>query len=195
MDWKKFLDFLGAMERLKCAHRHCTNSQGGPESVADHSWRLAAMALLLAPEFPGLDMDRVIRMCLVHDLGEAVTGDIPTFLKTARDEETESRAVEGLLAALPDGSRRELTGLFREMDALETPEARLYKALDKLEGVIQHNEAPISTWEPLEYDLQRDYAWMEAGWFPQTQALREAVLRQTEEKIAGGKSHGNSKAL
>ena len=187
VDWERALDFLEVMERLKCAHRHCVNSRGGPESVADHSWRLAAMALLLEPAFPGMDMDRVIRMCLVHDLGEAVTGDIPTFLKTARDEEAESRAVEGLLTALPEESREEFAGLFREMEALRTPEARLWKALDKLEGVIQHNEAPLSSWEELEYDLQRKYGWEEAGWFPQTRALREAVLRRTEEKIAGGK--------
>jgi putative hydrolase of HD superfamily len=187
VNWDGFLDFLGTMEQLKCAHRHCTNSQGGPESVADHSWRLAAMALLLEPEFPELDMDRVIRMCLIHDLGEAVTGDIPTFQKTPRDEETENQAVAALLSSLPEDTRREWEGLFREMNALDSPEAKLCKALDKLEGVIQHNEAPISTWEELEYALQRDYAWKESSWFPQTQALREAVLRQTEKKIAGGK--------
>lgn len=184
MDWSDFLDFLGRAERLKCATRHCTNSEGTPETVAEHSWRAALMALLLRPEFPGVDIDKVIRMCVIHDLGEAVTGDIPTFRKTADDEAVEERAVAGLLAQLPEQSRRELAALFDEMEALETPEARLYKIIDKLEAVIQHNESPIDTWEELEYDLQRTYGQKEAVWFPQTAALRAEILRRTEEKIA-----------
>ena len=184
MDWKEFLDFMALAERLKCNTRHCTNSQGEPESVAEHCWRAALMALLLEPEFPGVKMERVVRMCLIHDLGEAVTGDIPSFLKTTADEATEEEAVERLLAPLPEALRLEFTGLFREMEELATPEARLFKVIDKLEAVIQHNESPISTWEALEYQLQREYGQREAKWFPQTAALREAILRQTEEKIA-----------
>ena len=166
MDWKEFLDFMSLAERLKCNTRHCTNSQGEPESVAEHCWRAALMALLLEPEFPGVKMERVVRMCLIHDLGEAVTGDIPTFLKTAADEATEEEAVERLLAPLPEALRLEFTGLFREMEELATPEARLFKVIDKLEAVIQHNESPISTWEVLEYQLQREYGQREAQWFP-----------------------------
>ncbi len=186
MDWQRFLEFLALAEQLKCRARHCTNSQGDPESVAEHSWRAALMAQLLAPEFPGLDMDRVIRMCLVHDLGEAVTGDIPTFRKTKADEEIEDQAVAGILSRLPEKTRRDFAALFDEMAQLETPESRLFKILDKVEAVIQHNESPLSTWEELEFDLQRRYGVQEAAWFPQTKELREAVLRQTEEKIAKG---------
>lgn len=183
MDWSKFLDFMSLAEKLKCATRHCTNSQGDPESVAEHSWRAALMAMTLRPVFPGVDIDRVIRMLLIHDLGEAVTGDIPTFLKNQADEETEDRAVAGILSTLPRETGEEFSALFAEMNALETPEARLYKVLDKFEAVIQHNESPISTWEELEYDLQRSYAWKEAEWFPQALALRQEILRRTEEKI------------
>lgn len=183
MDWSGFLDFMSLAEKLKCATRHCTNSRGDPESVAEHSWRAALMALAMAPQFPGVDIDRVIRMLLIHDLGEAVTGDIPTFLKNKADEETEDRAVQSILATLPRETGEEFSALFAEMNALETPEARLYKILDKFEAVIQHNESPISTWEELEYDLQRNYAWKEAEWFGETLALRREILRRTEEKI------------
>lgn len=188
MDWSKFLDFLAVAEKLKCATRHCTNSQGDPESVAEHSWRAALMAMTLRPAFPEVDIDRVIRMLLIHDLGEAVTGDIPTFLKNQADEETEEQAVRGILSSLPRSTGEEFSALFAEMNALETPEARLYKILDKFEAVIQHNESPISTWEELEYDLQRSYAWKEAEWFPQALALRQEILRRTEEKIEKEKS-------
>ena len=84
---KELLSALSVAERLKCNTRHCYTSSGRHESVAEHSWRFALMAMLLTPEFPELDMDKVIRMCLIHDLGEAFTGDIPTFDNTDADTE------------------------------------------------------------------------------------------------------------
>ena len=85
MDPKTLLTILHQAEKLKCVTRHCDTSSGRRESVAEHSWRLALMAMLLEDEFSHLDMSKVIRMCLIHDLGEAFTGDIPTFLKTDAD--------------------------------------------------------------------------------------------------------------
>ena len=84
MSPETFLAILTRAGRLKTATRHCWTASGCQESVADHSWRMALMALLLSkePEFRELDLDRVIRMCLIHDLGECFTGDIPSFLKT-----------------------------------------------------------------------------------------------------------------
>ena len=183
MTGKALLQFLHTAELLKCRTRHSYNSDGRRESVAEHSWRIALMADLLREEFPALDMDRVVTMCLFHDLGEAVTGDIPTFEKTGRDEDVEERAIFGLLSTLPEPDRGRLEGLFREMLALETPEAKLYKALDKLEAVISHNEGPIGTWLPLEYDLQRTYGWKEAAFAPCLTELRQLILQETEEKI------------
>ena len=80
------LDMLHTAEKLKDTTRHCYTSGGRHESVAEHSWRLALMAFWMQDEFPELDMDRVIRMCLIHDLGECFTGDIPVFLKTQENE-------------------------------------------------------------------------------------------------------------
>ena len=82
MNTREFLDILHVAERLKDTPRHCTTSKRRTESVAEHSWRISLMAFLLRGEFPGLDVDRVIHMCLIHDLGECFTGDIPVFLKT-----------------------------------------------------------------------------------------------------------------
>lgn len=183
---REMLAFLSRVEKLKSNTRHCTTAAGTPESVAAHSWRTAVMALLLKDEFPELDMDRVIRMCLIHDFGEAVTGDIPSFDKTARDEATETDALSALLSTLPERERGELTALFAEMDALETREARLYKTLDKLEAVIQHNESPLSTWIPKEYELNLTYGEGNAAEFPFLAALRAEMRRDTEEKIRRG---------
>ena len=132
MEPKEFLAFLARLEKLKCNTRHSWTSSGRHESVAEHSWRLAMLAMLLRDALPEVDMDKVLRMCLIHDVGEAVTGDIPSFQKTDANEETERQAIAELLSPLPDGLRGELTALFAEMDALATPEARVYKALDKL---------------------------------------------------------------
>ena len=179
----EYLQFLSVLEKLKCNTRHSWTSTGRHETVAAHSWRLAVMPLLLRGELENVDMDKVLRMCLIHDFGEAVTGDIPSFDKTASDEETESQAVAAMLAPLPEPLHSELTALFAEMDALETPEARVYKALDKLEAVIQHNEAPLDTWTPLEYDLNLTYGEENTREFPYLASLRAEVRHMTEEKI------------
>lgn len=184
MDARTLLDFLKLAERLKCNTRHSYTSSGRPESVAEHSWRLALTALFLRDEFPALDMDRVIRMCLIHDLGECFTGDIPSFLKSGGDEERERSALETWVASLPAPYSVELKTLYAEMDALETDEARLYKALDKLEAVIQHNESDIATWLPREYELNLTYADENVAFSDYLKRLREEVRRETRDKIA-----------
>ena len=87
MEIRALLKALAAAEQLKNNTRHSWTSAGRHESVAEHSWRLALMAYFVKDEYPELDMDKVIRMCLIHDLGEAFTGDIPAFVKTEEDEE------------------------------------------------------------------------------------------------------------
>ena len=182
----ELLRILHTAEKLKDTTRHCDTSGGRRESVAEHSWRLALMAFFLRDKFPELDMDKVVRMCLIHDLGECFTGDIPSFLKTEDDTSKEEALLSRWVAELPAPYRTELAGLYAEMDALETQEARLYKALDKLEAVIQHNEAPIATWLPREYQLNLTYADENVAFSPYLTALREAVRDETREKIAKG---------
>ena len=183
MEPNKLLDILHTAERLKDTLRHCDTSKGRRESVAEHSWRLALMALLLRDEFPGTDMDRVIRMCLIHDLGEAFTGDIPAFEKSEIDGRREEELLEAWVSGFPPPCGEELLALLREMDAQETMEARIYKALDNLEAVIQHNEADISTWLPLEYDLQLTYGAERVKAAPYLERLKAEIDRQTRRKI------------
>ncbi len=184
MDIRTYLNFLEVAEKLKCNTRHSYTSSGRPESVAEHSWRLALMAYLVKDEFPEVNIDRVIQMCLFHDMGEAVTGDIPCFEKTDGDEAVEEDAVAGLVRLLPQPYRQETAQLFAEMGELRTAEARLYKALDKLEALIQHNEADLSTWIPLEYDLQMTYGTKECDFAEYLKRLRDVVREDSREKIA-----------
>ena len=159
----ELLEFLAMAEKLKCNTRHSYTSSGRHESVAEHSFRLALMAYMVSDEVPEIDTDKVIRMCLIHDLGEAITGDIPSFEKTDSDEAAEDSAVSGFVNQLPEYWKKQLGEMYSEMNELKTPEAKLYKALDKLEAVIQHNEADISTWLPLEYELQLTYGTEECS--------------------------------
>ena len=155
----EFLEILHVAERLKDTPRHCTTSKRRTESVAEHSWRISLMAFLLKDEFPQVDMDKVVKMCLIHDLGECFTGDIPTFIKTDGDRAVEDSLLGRWVASLPPEVSTEMASLFREMDAQETQEAKIYKSLDKLEALIQHNESPIDTWSENEYDLNKVYAF------------------------------------
>lgn len=141
---KELLEILSVAEKLKCNTRHCYTSSGRRESVAEHSWRISLMAMLLTKEFPEADMDKVIRMCLIHDMGEAFTGDIPTFEKTNADTRKEDDILLNWVNTLPEDAREEWAALLTEMNAMETQEAKIYKALDKMEAVIQHNESDRS---------------------------------------------------
>lgn len=183
MEPREYLDILHVAERLKDTPRHCTTSQRRTESVAEHSWRVSLMAFLLRSEFPELDMDRVTRMCLIHDLGECFTGDIPTFLKTDADRETEDSLLNRWVRSLPEAVSREMSDLYREMDAQQTGEAKLYKALDKLEALIQHNESPLDTWSENEYELNRRYAFDAVAFSDWLSELRKEILTDTMEKL------------
>ena len=154
MNPNELLVILHTAEKLKNTPRHSWTSAGRRESVAEHSFRLAIMAYFVKDEFPGLDMDRVIQMCLFHDFGEAFTGDIPAFEKKEADSERETGLINDWLSTLSSPYREELFSLFEEMEAQETAESRLYHAMDKIEALIQHDEADIATWLPLEYELQ-----------------------------------------
>ena len=112
---------LHLAERLKNTTRHCYTSSGRHESVAEHSWRLALMAYWISDEFPDLDMDKVIRMCLIHDLGEAFTGDIPVFLKKKTDESHEEDLLLDWVSSLPEPFCEEMRALYDEMIERKTP--------------------------------------------------------------------------
>ena len=182
---QEILRILDRAAQLKINTRHCETAPGRMESVADHSWRMALMAMLLSevPEFQSLDMNRVIRMCLIHDLGEAFTGDIPTFDKTTADETTEDTLFDEWVRSFPKAQRIEWQELLMEMRAMETGEAKLYKALDKLEAVLSHDESDIGTWLPLEYDLQFRYGREQVLFSPYLRKFKTVLDDMTREKI------------
>lgn len=183
MEARELLEAMAVAVRLKDTTRHCYTEKGRHESVAEHCWMAALMAFFLQEEFPEADMDKVIRMCLIHELGEAFTGDIPTFEKTEENERTEEQLLREWVAALPKVCRDEMTALYDEMERRESLEAQIYKAIDNLEAVIQHNFSDLSTWIPREYELNKTYGDDKVAFSPYLTALREEVRQDTLRKI------------
>lgn len=183
---EKLLEMIHLAEKLKNVPRHCVTSSGRTESVAEHCWRICLMAYFMRDEFPDTDMDKVVQMCVFHDMGEIFTGDIPAFEKNDAHEETEADALRNWVADLPEPYKTELSELYAEMAELKTPEAKLYKAIDNLEALIQHNESDLETWLPLEYDLQLTYGVENCAFSDYTKRLRELVAEETREKTTKG---------
>ena len=180
------VDFLRAAERLKVTRRSAYTSTGDAESVAEHSWRLCLMALVLRDEFPEVDIGRLVAMCVVHDLGEAIGGDVPApeqAARLARDPTASKSAQERadlltLLEPLPTRIRAEITALWDEYEAAKSPEARVAKALDKLETILQHTQGE----NPPEFDYGFNLGYGRAftSDHPTIVRLREMLDRETE---------------
>ncbi len=194
------LEFLRAAERLKTVTRSGYTSAGRPESVAEHTWRLALMALLLAPEFPEVDFARLVKICLVHDRGEAIGGDIPAPEQARRAAAGESagkaaaerRDLVTLLEPLPEHLRTEITGLWDEYEAARTPEAKVAKALDKLETILQHTQGRNPP--GFDYRFNLEYGRQHTAEPPLIAAIRAALDQATEDRAreagpAGPGSH------
>ena len=184
MDPKTLIQNLAVAERLKDATRHCYTSGGGHESVAEHSWRMTLMAYWVSDEFPEANLEKLFKMCLIHDLGEAFTGDIPSFEKTQANEKQEAELLYEWTGSLPEPFASEMTALYHEMEERQTLEARIYKALDNLEALISHNESDLSTWIPLEYDLQMTYGNDKVTFSEYLTRLRDQVREDSKRKIA-----------
>ena len=181
MDIPSLFSILSTAEKLKCSVRHSWTSTGRQESVAEHCFRLALLADLLREEFPGADMDRVVQLCLYHDLGEALTGDIPAFEKTSEHEEDEKNSLLALLDSWPEPWKSRLSALYQEYQEGQTEEARICRALDKLETLFQHLEAGPSTWIPLEYELNLTYGQEACQPFPVLKEIREALNQELKK--------------
>ncbi len=157
---KSVLDVLKLAERLKFELRHSWLSNGRQESVAEHTWRMSLMAILIEPLLDQkVDFARMMKMIIIHDLVEAEAGDI-SVLDQIRNPEIkidkqnrEELAIKRLRDMLNNTNGQEIFDLFYEFEAKETFEAKVANAIDKLEVQLQHNHADISTWEEIEYDL------------------------------------------
>jgi putative hydrolase of HD superfamily len=184
-DLDGILTFLRSAERLKTVTRSGWTSAGEPESVAEHTWRLCLMAMLLYGGAAEVDLARLLRMCIIHDLGEAIRGDVPAPAQAgvgAKSAEERADLVE-LTAPLPPALRQEIVALWDEYEAAESREARLAKGLDKLETILQHTQGRNPA--DFDYEFNLAYGRRYTGADPLLAALRdrldEATRRRAED--------------
>lgn len=178
------LDFLRAAESLKATYRSAWTASGDRESVAAHTWRLCLMALVLGPHFPDVDVERLLKMCVVHDLGEALGGDIPAVDQdpAAPKSDAERRDLLTLVAPLPEPARAEIVGLWDEYEAASSAEARLAKALDKLETILQHNQG--SNPPSFDYAFNLEYGARHTAGHPLIERIRAILDEETAARAA-----------
>lgn len=184
------LDALRLAERLKFELRHSWTSAGRQESVAEHSYQMALMAVLIHPhlEHP-VDLCRTLQMVLVHDLVEAEAGDVVYFATgEAKDRkaEREREAIRRLRELLPPPVGQAVFDLWHEFEAGQTGEAKFARALDFLEVQVQHNLAPLGTWEPVEYGLTYTKTGKNAQHDAFLSAFAAAVVADGESKMVEG---------
>ena len=178
-DIEGVLTFLRAAERLKTVMRSGWTSDGQQESVAEHTWRLCLMAMLLYGHIPGIDLARLLKMCLIHDLGEAIGGDVPApAQKLGKGKADQERSdLLQLIAPLPPALRQEIIELWDEYEAADSPEAKVAKGLDKLETILQHNQGrnPAN----FDYAFNLEYGLRYTAADPIMSALRQRLDEET----------------
>ena len=188
-----FLSFLHRAERLKAELRHSWLSTSRQESVAEHSWRLALIVMAISPmlEVP-IDLLKALKMAIVHDLPEALAGDVPVFSYQAPGGpearfQLEREAMLEILKDIPEPMATEFFDIWIEFEEQTSVEAKLVKAVDKLEVQVQHNESDFSTWEHHEKLMVFQEKWMMqyCAFNPLLEQFAEAVKEEAVTKMAG----------
>ncbi len=188
-DMSRLLAFISAAERLKDTERSGWTSSGRRDTVAGHTWRLCLMALVFHSSFPETDLERLLTICILHDLGEAVHGDIPAPEQLGRGDKSAAERADlvQFLAPLPEPLRTEFLARWNEYEEAVTPEARLAKALDKMETILQHNQGANPA--TFDYDFNLGYGRKYTDMHPLLAELRTELdvmtSRRADEARAG----------
>ena len=176
------LAFLRAAERLKTVTRSGWTSTGEAESVAEHTWRLCLMAMVLYGRAEDIDLARLLKMCLIHDLGEAIGGDVPAPAQVAASPKAGQERADllSLVEPLAAAGRREILELWDEYEAASSPEAKLAKGLDKLETILQHTQGRNP--DDFDYAFNLEYGQRYTAADPVLAALRSRLDEVTAQR-------------
>jgi putative hydrolase of HD superfamily len=177
-----YLGFFRAAGALKDTLRSGHTAGGRPESTAEHSWRLCLMAIALEEALDGIDLRRLLELLIVHDLGEAVSGDVPAPLQQGDKTAAERADLRGLLASLPPPAAARLMARWDEYAAAATPEARLAKGLDRLETVLTHVQGANPP--GFNYGFNLGYGRAHTDAHPLVAALRAPIDAETARLAA-----------
>ena len=180
------LAFLRAAEALKNQTRTAWTSAGKRESVAEHSWRLCLMAVVFREQLGDVDLAKLLKLCVVHDLGEAIAGDISAKVQAQRridDPDAPHKSAEErqhlleLTAPLPRPMRDDIVAMWDEYEGAATSEARLAKGFDKLETILQHNQGANPP--DFDYGFNLDYGREYTSGHPLLAAIRKLLDADT----------------
>jgi putative hydrolase of HD superfamily len=151
--------FLAEAEKLRTILRATPIGDASrQENSGEHSWHIALYALILAEHAPeGVQIDRVIRMLLIHDIVEIDAGDVPIYAQTAEGQaETEAaelRAAQRIFGLLPEDQAGELLALWQEFEAAETPDAIFAKSLDRFQPPNLNLASDGGSWKTYNVDF------------------------------------------
>ena len=176
------LAFLRKAENLKNTLRSAHTTNGRQESTAEHSWRLSLLVLVFARDFEGINIERLLKLAIVHDLGEAVCGDIPAVHQSgiANKSILEREAMSNLCVDLPVDLQAELLDLWDEYEGGRSPESRIIKGLDKIETIIQHNQGKNP--ETFDYAFNLGYGQEYMDSHPLLRQIRYFLDEETKVK-------------
>ena len=176
------LIFIREAERLKNIQRSAHTSTGKPESTAEHTWRLCLLAMVFESEFAGIDFAKLLKICVIHDLGEAISGDIPAVKQVNMPNKSAQERADlvTLLTPLPDTLQMQFLALWDEYETAASPEARLVKGLDKIETIIQHNQGKNP--EDFDYAFNLRYGQQQMAAHPLFGQIRKLIDADTERR-------------
>ena len=149
----QFSEFITELDKLKAVKRQITLplDNDRQENSAEHSWHVALMATTLAPfAAQPIDISRVVRMILIHDVVEIDAGDLFAFQEAAEHEaqaEKELAAAKRIFGLLPAPLNQELLALWLEFEEAETPDAEFAKAMDRVLPVSQNMQNQGGSWK------------------------------------------------
>ncbi|MCG9692729.1 HD domain-containing protein [Vibrio sp. Isolate22] len=174
------LEFLRGAEQLKNTLRTARTSNGRHESTAEHTWRLCLMVMMFSEHYPHIDSLKLTKMCIIHDLGEAIGGDIAAIdqVEGSNKGEQERRDLITLIAPLPDYLQQDILLLWDEYENASSEEAKLAKALDKIETLLQHTQGQNP--DDFDYGFNLAYGRKYTDSDELTASIREIIDKDTE---------------
>lgn len=180
-DMKGIMEFLRHIEQLKNTMRQCWTSEGKQESVAEHTWRLCMMAMLFEKQLPSVDITKLMKMCLIHDLAEIIDGDIPATMHVPDKSIKERKNLIILMAPLPEDIQTEILALWDDYENATSEEAKVAKAMDKLETIMQHNQG-INP-DDFNFNFNLNYGKKYTDCVPVFTEVRKIVDKETKKSI------------
>lgn len=180
---KGVIEFIKEIENLKSVTRTAWTKEGRRESTAEHSWRLAMLLMLLEEDFRDVDINKSIKMSLIHDLGELYDGDISAVIQENNNVKVdmEEKAMNKMLTTLPESMGKKIYDLWTEYNNCSTKEAKLVKAMDKLETIVQHNQGDNP--EDFDYEFNLEYGKKYFEDDDRLKSMRNVIDEDTKKRM------------